>query len=124
MNAKSFVQSALRVLVGVGAVLFLATCQSMAQTGQFHGCKGAEKTCFEVTLQYHDDGRVELVDSRTRQALPSCRICDPKDAGCKNPCKAGGTITDAQTLNLLKSHASPGCTTICNTRTGVCKEYC
>jgi len=122
VNAWSFGKSALRATGLVCGAILLSTCQTMAQTGRVNACG---TTCAEVLVQYYDDGKVAILDSKTRQEIAACHLCDPKDASCKRPaCKAGGTISDATTLHLLKSHRSPGCTTFCNSRTGTCTEYC
>ena len=115
------------------AVMALGIGKSLAQSeGMLQECSGTRGTCVEVLLRYSEqpsagNPKVQLLDPRTRQTIPTCRICDPKtDKGCtqESRCQgAQGIISNAGTLLLLQTHKSPGCYVICNSD-GWCKERC
>lgn len=111
--------------LALGSLVFLlAMGHAMAQPKKEGMVNECGTGCAEVTVRYSDDGKVEIVDSKTRRAIPTCRICLPNDAKCANPCKGSkGTLDHVYTIQLLKTHNSPGCTLFCYPN-GHCKETC
>ena len=118
-----------RILLVVAALLAGAS-QALAQEGQIQPCdEKSPGNCVEVLVRYWENppagtAKVWILDAKTRKAMPTCQICDPKDAGCKSPCTdlAGTTVSDARTLLLMQSHKSPGCYYICSG--GWCRWRC
>jgi hypothetical protein len=108
------------------AALVLVSGEATAQKGAVNDCKSGPG-CVEVTVQYSDDGAIRIVDSKTRAVIPSCRICDPKlhkDCKAEAVCTAAtGTMDHMGSLQLFKTHKSPGCTLFCSS-SGWCKQIC
>ena len=102
--------------LAVASLVFLlvmadAVAQPKAE-GQVNECGTG---CAEVTIRYSDNGNIQIVDSKSRRAIPSCRICPSTDDKCKTTCVgAKGTIDHVTTIQLLKTHNSPGCTLFCS----------
>jgi hypothetical protein len=135
MKVRRFSVTGYRLFVA-GAVMALgAVGNALGQqpTGALQECPGTKGTCVEVLLRYSEqptsgNPKVQLLDPKTRQTIPTCQICDPKtDKSCteKPPrCQgAQGIISHAGTLLLLQTHKSPGCYVICSSA-GWCKERC
>ena len=105
----------LGALILAAAAVSLGAGESFAQTGTMRECGGASKgTCVEVTLRYHANKNIQILDPKTGQEIPTCQFCDPKDKSCTNPCKGtlGTNLLDANGITLMQTRTNPHCYTI------------